>query len=57
MNDLVLALDAIAAPDRETWNRLMAARNWGDSVVVTVKRGDAEVKINAELRRKPKEQH
>jgi hypothetical protein len=57
VNDLVLALDAIAAPDRETWNRLMAARNWGDSVVVTVKRGDAEVKINAELRRKPKEQH
>jgi hypothetical protein len=29
----------------------MAAKNWGDSVLVTVKRGDAEVRINAELRR------
>jgi hypothetical protein len=35
---------------------LLRARHWGDSVVVTVKRGDAEVRINAELRRKLKEQ-
>jgi hypothetical protein len=34
----------------------MAAKHWGDSVVVTVKRGDAEVRINSELRRKLKEQ-
>jgi len=34
----------------------MATKNWGDSVVVTVKRGDAEVSITAELRRKLKEQ-
>lgn len=57
VNDQVLSLDGVAAPDRETWNRLMATKNWGDSVVVTVKRGDAEVRINAELRRKLKEQH
>jgi uncharacterized iron-regulated protein len=56
VNDQVLSLDGIAAPDRETWNRLMAAKNWGDSVVVAVKRGDAEVGINVELRRKLKEQ-
>ena len=56
VNDQVLSLDGIAAPDRETWNRLMATKNWGDSVVVTVKRGDAEVSITAELRRKLKEQ-
>ena len=54
-NDQVLALDGIPAPDRETWNRLMAAKNWGDSVVVTVKRAGAEVKINAELRRQLKD--
>ena len=54
-NDQVLALDGVAAPDRETWNRLMAAKNWGDTAVVTVKRGGAEVKINAELRRKLKD--
>jgi uncharacterized iron-regulated protein len=56
VKDQVLSLDGIAAPDRETWNRLMATKNWGDSVVVTVKRGDAEVRIDAELRRKLKEQ-
>jgi uncharacterized iron-regulated protein len=54
-NDQVLALDGTPAPDRETWNRLMAAKNWGDTAVVTVKRGGAEVKINAELRRKLKD--
>ena len=33
----------------------MAAKNWGDTAVVTVKRGDAEVNIKAELRRVVKE--
>ena len=56
VKDQVLSLDGIAAPDRETWNRLMATKNWGDSAVVTVKRGEAEVRIDAELRRKLKEQ-
>ena len=51
VNDEVLSLDGIAAPDRETWNRVMAAKNWGDTAVVTVKRDGAEVKISAELRR------
>jgi membrane-associated protease RseP (regulator of RpoE activity) len=55
VNDQVLSLDGIAAPDRETWNRVMATKNWGDTAVVTVKRGGAEVKINAELRRTLKE--
>ena len=55
VNDQVLSLDGVAAPDRETWNRLMAGKNWGDTAVVTVKRGDAEVKISAELRRTVKE--
>ena len=55
VKDQVLALDGIAAPDRETWNRLMATKNWGDTAVVTVKRGGAEVRINAELRRTLKE--
>lgn len=55
VNDQVLSLDGIAAPDRETWNRVMATKNWGDTAVVTVKRGGAEVRINAELRRTLKE--
>ena len=57
VNDQVLSLDGIAAPDRETWNRVMATKNWGDTAVVTVKRGGAEVRINAELRRTLKEKH
>ncbi len=55
VNDQVLALDGIPAPDRETWNRVMATKNWGDTAVVTVKRGNREVTINAELRRTQKE--
>ena len=55
VNDQVLSLDGIPAPDREIWNRLMATKNWGDTAVVTVKRGGAEVRINAELRRTLKE--
>jgi uncharacterized iron-regulated protein len=55
VNDQVLSLDGIPTPGRETWNRLMAAKNWGDTAVVTVKRGEAEVRISAELRRTVKE--
>lgn len=51
VNDQVLSLDGIATPDRETWNRVMAGKNWGDTAVVMVKRGDAEVSLKAELRR------
>jgi uncharacterized iron-regulated protein len=54
VKDQILALDGAPAADRETWNRLMAAKNWGDTVVVTVKRGAAEVAIKADLRRTAK---
>ena len=55
VNDEVLSLDGIAAPDRETWNRVMATKNWGDTAVVTVRREGSEVTIKAELRRTLKE--
>ena len=51
VGDQVLALDGIGAPDRETWNRVMATKNWGDTAVVTVKRSNAEISIKADLRR------
>ena len=54
-NDEVLALDGVAAPDRETWNRLMAGKRWGDTAAVTVKRAGKEMTIKAELRRTVKE--
>ncbi len=55
VNDQVLSLDGIPTPDRETWNRAMATKSWGDTATVTVKRGDAEVRIQAELRRTPRQ--
>ena len=57
VDDQVLALDGIPTPDRETWNRLMATKNWGDTAVITVKRGASEIPIRAELRRTPNDQH
>jgi len=57
VKDQVLALDGVPAPDRETWNRLMAAKSWGDTAVVTVKRNGAEVNLKAELRRTVKEKN
>lgn len=56
VGDQVLSLDGVPTPDRETWNRIMAAKNWGDTALVTVKRGGAEVKIDAQLRRTLKAQ-
>lgn len=53
--DQVLSLDGIATPNRETWNRIMAAKNWGDTAVVTVKRAGQEIRIEAQLRRMLKE--
>jgi predicted metalloprotease with PDZ domain len=55
VDDQILALDGVAVADRETWNRLMAGKNWGDTAVVTVKRAGADVNIIAELRRTVKE--
>ncbi len=51
VKDQILTLDGVPVPDRETWNRLMSEKNWGDTVVVKVKRGAAEVTLKADLRR------
>ena len=51
VDDLIVGLDHEATPDRESWNRAMAAKNWGDTAVVTVKRGATDLEIAAELRR------
>jgi len=55
VDDLIIALDGVATPDRESWNREIAGKNWGDTAVVTVKRGGVEMKINVELRRTVKD--
>jgi membrane-associated protease RseP (regulator of RpoE activity) len=51
VDDLIIALDGSPTPDRESWNRLMATKNWGDTAIMTVKRAGVESKIDVELRR------
>lgn len=57
VDDQILSLDGIPTPDRETWNRLMATKNWGDTAAVTVRRNGVELTIKAELRRTIKDKH
>jgi uncharacterized iron-regulated protein len=54
VGDELVSLDGAATPDRETWNRAMSAKRWGDTAVVKVKRAGAEVTLRADLRRKLK---
>lgn len=49
--DVLLTMDGVAVPDKETLNRLVAGRNWGDESVFTVKRGTETVTLRVALRR------
>lgn len=49
--DVVLALDGAPVPDKETLNRLVAGKRWGDEVVLTVRRGGERKEIAIPLRR------
>ncbi len=55
VGDVLLTLDGTPLPDRETYNRLMAAKHWGDAARFTVQRRDATMELNALLRRQPEE--
>ena len=55
VDDLIVALDGAPTPDRESWNREIAGKNWGDTAVISIRRGGTEMKINVELRRTVKE--
>lgn len=50
--DLLLTLDGQPMPDRETWSRALAAKSWGDRLVVGTKRGEKTMEIRLELRRR-----
>jgi len=41
----------VAVPDKETLNRLVAGRNWGDESVFTVKRGTETATLRVTFRR------
>ncbi len=55
VGDVLLAMDGTPLPDRETYNRRMAGKRWGDAARFTVRRGDRTVEIEALLRRRPPE--
>ena len=53
VGDVLVAIDGEPLPDRESFNRAMAARRWGDRAAFTVERGGATVDLTAWLRREP----
>jgi hypothetical protein len=53
VGDVLLKLDGRPVPDRETFNRLMAGKRWGDAVTLTVRRSGETLELTALLRRNP----
>jgi len=53
VKDVLLTFDGAAVPDRETFSRLMAAKRWGDTAVLTVRREKDTVSVTVPLRRAP----
>jgi uncharacterized iron-regulated protein len=51
VGDVLVSLDGTAVPDKETLNRLVAAKRWGDEAVLLVKRGSETKEIRVALRR------
>jgi aminopeptidase N len=51
MGDVIVSLDGAPVPDKETLNRLMAAKRWGDEAVLAVKRGTETKELRISLRR------
>lgn len=51
VGDILVAMDGTAVPDRETLNRLVAARRWGDTATLVVERGGAPRTLTLLFRR------
>ena len=51
VGDVIVSLDGMPVPDKETLNRLVAAKRWGDEAVLTVKRGGETKELRISLRR------
>jgi uncharacterized iron-regulated protein len=49
--DVLLTMDGTPVPDKETLNRLLSGRGWGDESVVTVRRGTETVALRVAFRR------
>jgi uncharacterized iron-regulated protein len=51
IKDLLVSMDGVALADKETFNRLMSEKRWGDSAEFRVKRGDETLTLVAKFRR------
>jgi len=51
VGDVIVSLDGTAVPDKETLNRLVAAKRWGDEAVLAVRRGSESTTLRVILRR------
>jgi uncharacterized iron-regulated protein len=51
--DAIVSMDGTAVEDRETLNRLVAEKKWGDSARLVLRRGDNSVTVVAFFRREP----
>lgn len=47
--DLLLTLDGQPLPDKETYNRLLAAKRWGDTVTLGIQRGEEKGEEKKEI--------
>jgi uncharacterized iron-regulated protein len=52
-NDVLVSMDGAPVPDKETLNRLVAAKRWGDVAVFVVKRGTETQTLTMQFRRTP----
>jgi uncharacterized iron-regulated protein len=53
VGDELVSIDGVPYTDKETANRLMAGKRWGDRVVYKVVRGGRELELPVLLRRRP----
>lgn len=51
VKDLLISMDGVPIADKETFNRLMSEKRWGDSAELQVKRGEETLTLVARFRR------
>ena len=56
VGDELVSVDGVPIADKETTNRLMSTRRWGDTAEYKVMRGGQEVTLTAHFRRQPPRQ-
>lgn len=52
VGDILISMDGKPISDRETFNRLMSEMRWGDRATIVVRRGETQVSLRVDFRRK-----